>query len=233
MNDRFPPIDFGGQQVEPLNRYAAKAFGWMALGLLTTFLVMMASYMTGAVLVVYTIPALYYILLIAELAVVLILTARINKMSVGGARGLFFVYAVLNGIVFSGLFFMYNVLSMILVFAMTAVYFGVMAAVGYFTKVDLSGLRPILLGGMIFLAAFWILGIFLNLAAFERIVCIIGAGIFLAVTAYDTQKIKTYYQAYSGQPELLAKASIFSALNLYLDFINLFLYILRLVGKRK
>ena len=228
----FEPYGMSGA-AEPLGKYTAKTFGWMFLGLLTTFAVSILLYGTGYVWFLFQSSAIIYGLAIAELAVVLILSARIGKLSVAASRTLFFLYAVLNGIVFSAYFLLFELPGLILVFAITAVYFGVMAAVGYFTSFDLSRLRNILLGGLVALLAFWLLSIFFDLSAFERLACFIGVAIFLAFTAYDTQKIRACHAAYAHDSQMLAKASIFSALQLYLDFINLFLYILRIFGKRK
>lgn len=220
-------------EVDPIGRYTAKTFGWMFLGLLVTFIVSMVGYLTGAIICVFTIPYAVFVLAIAELAVVIFLSARINKMSVGAARALFFVYAVLNGVVFSAYFLMYNVVDMVIVFGATSMFFGVMAVLGYVTKADLSKLRNFLMGGLIFLAAFWLFGMFINLQQFELIACTIGIFIFLVFTAYDTQKIRAYHEAYSSDATMAKKASIFAALQLYLDFVNLFLYLLRVVGRRK
>lgn len=232
MNEMYQARE-AAYEYEPVGKYTAKTFGWMFLGLLVTFLVSMMGYLTGAIIYVFMIPYAVFVLAIAEVAVVLILSARINKMSVGAARGLFLLYAVLNGIVFSAYFLIYNVLDMVIVFAATSLFFGVMALVGYMTKADLSKLRNFLFGGVIFLAAFWLFGMFINLEQFEMIACTAGIFIFLVFTAYDTQKIKAYHAAYSTNPEMAKKASIFSALALYLDFINLFLYLLRVLGRRK
>lgn len=160
----------GNYAAEPLNRYVAKTFGWMFAGLLTTFLISVIGYATGAI---------------------------------------------------------------ILVFGATSLFFGIMALLGHFTNADFSRVRPFLMGGLVFLLVFWVLSMFLNLSAFETAVCYIGIFIFLAFTAYDTQKIKAYHQYYSQNPAMAAKASIFSALQLYLDFVNLFLYLIRLMGRRK
>ena len=219
---------------ETLGRYTAKAFLWMFIGLAVTFGVAMGGYATGAVFYLFSIPYIHIIMLVAELAVVLVLASRIHKLSVGAARGLFLAYAVLTGIVFSAYFLIFEVTSMVLVFAVTALYFGVMAVFGYFTSMDLSRIRNILVGGLLFLIVFGILSMFIPFfGAMERLYCIIGIVIFLAFTAYDTQKIKAFYYGYAGDEAMLSKASIFSALQLYLDFINLFLYLLRFLGKRR
>lgn len=230
ISQGYAPLANG--EYEPLKTYAAKTFLWMFAGLMTTFLIALAGYATGAVFLVFSIPALPFILLIAELGVVIWLSARIDSMSVTKARTLFFVYAALNGVVFSAYFIMFNVSSLILAFALSAGYFGLMAGIGYFTKADLSSMRPILIGGLLFLVAFWVLSIFLPLTQFERGICLVGMAVFMGFTAYDTQKIKRYHASFGSDPELARKASIFSALQLYLDFINLFLYVLRFVGKK-
>lgn len=220
-------------QVEPVSLYTAKTFGWMFLGLLVTFLVSVTGYATGTILYVFQIPQVFFVLGIAEIAVVLFLSARIHKLSVGMARVLFLLYAVLNGVVFSAYFLMFNLLDMVLVFAATSAFFGIMAVIGYVTKADLSKLRNFLMAGLVFLVAFWLVGMFINLAQFEMMACTIGIFIFLVFTAYDTQKIKAYHQAYGADADMAKKASIFAALQLYLDFVNLFLYLLRVLGRRK
>ena len=221
-------------EFESLSAYTAKTFLWMFLGLLVTFAVAFAGYATGSLIyLLYYYPSSIMVLTIAELAVVLILSAKINSLPVAAARILFLVYAVLNGVFFSAYFVYFDLGSLILVFAATAVYFGALAAYGYLTKTDLSRLRPILISGLIFLLVFALLSMFLPLDGMDRIVCLIGIAIFLGFTAYDTQKIKAYHAAFAGNPEMAKKASIFSALQLYLDFINLFLYLLRFLGKKK
>ena len=229
------PVDHGlawSGTPETLPAYTSKTFGWMFLGLLTTFAIAFGFYFTGAWMVLYSIPALPFILMGAELIVVISLSARLEKLSVGAARGLFFLYALLNGLTFASLFVMYDVTALIFVFGLTALYFGALAAYGYFTKRDLSGLRTILVAGAVFLLLFWVLSIFLPMSGFEKMICFVGLAIFMGFTAYDTQKIKQYFAMYGGNPQLAAKASIFCALQLYLDFINLFLYMLRLLGRR-
>ena len=227
-NLRFVPQD----NAETLTQYAAKTFLWMFMGLLATFAISLAFFLTGMYVVLYSVPALPFILAIAELGVVIGLSAGLKKMSSGTARVLFFVYAVLNGLTFASLFAYYGVASTIYVFGFTALYFGALAAYGWITKRDLTSLRPILLIGLVFLLLFWVVSMFLNLSGMETIVCFIGLAIFMGYTAYDTQMIKRYYAAYAGNAELSAKTSVLCALQLYLDFVNLFLYLLRLLGRR-
>lgn len=222
-------------EFERLSSYTAKTFLWMFLGLLVTFGVAFAGYATMAlVYLLYYYPSAVIVLTVAELAVVLILSARLHALPVAAARILFLVYAALNGVVFSSYFLMFDMPTLILVFAATAVYFGALAAYGYFTKTDLCRLRPILISGLIFLLVFGLISLFLPFAGgLDRAVCLIGIVIFLGFTAYDTQKIKAYHAAFAGDPAMAKKASIFSALQLYLDFINLFLYLLRFLNRRR
>lgn len=235
-NNLYPGADYQVQAVpsESLGRYTAKTFLWMFLGLLVTFGVAMLSYGMRLYYYIGQIPYSFVLLFVVEMAVVILLSGRIHKMSIGAARGLFLFYSAINGIVFSYYFVAFQVGSLVLVFGVTAFYFGGMALFGYCTKVDLSRLRNILFAGLIFLIIFGVLSMFIPaFGMFERVACLIGIVIFLAYTAYDTQKIKAFYQAYQGDEVMLKKASIFSALELYLDFINLFVYLLRILGKRK
>ena len=229
----YNQFDSSYGQAETLGQYTTKTFLWMFLGLLVTFATSLTICLTGVIFYLFSIPGIQFILLIAELLVVIYLSARVRQMSVGTAKALFLLYALLNAVMFSTLFLYYGLFSMVLVFGVTALYFGGLAAYGYFTKSDLSGLRPILFMGLIFLVLFWGLSLFLNLSGFERIACLVGIAIFMAYTAYDTQMIRANYYYYSGYPDLLEKASIFSALQLYLDFINLFIYLLRFLNNRK
>lgn len=216
-----------------MGQYTARTFGWMFAGLLTTFLIAMSGYATGWIFLVTAIPYWHYILLAAELGTVMFMSARVQKISVGTARALFFLYAALNGVVFSVYFLIFELSSMILVFGATALFFGVMALMGHFLNLDFSKVRPFMTAGLIFLAAFWLLSMFINLSQFELIACTIGIFLFLGYTAYDTHKIKECYFAFSQDETMLGKASIFSALELYLDFINLFIYLLRVLGRKR
>lgn len=220
--------------IEPLSVYTAKTFGWMFLGLLVTFATAIGAAYSGLLFeMLYALPSLPFVLLIAELVVVFILASRVQSLSVSVARLLFLAYALLNGVMFSTYFIMYDVWSLVLVFGMTALYFGALALFGYFTKTDLSRLRPILVSGLILLLVFGVLSFFLNLGGFDTAICMIGIAIFLGFTAYDTQKIKAFHAVYAGDAAMAKKASIFSALQLYLDFVNLFIYLLRFLGRRR
>lgn len=214
-----------------LNQYMSRTFGWMFVGLMVTFVLAAALSITNAVYYLFAIPSVMMILLIAEVAVVLIFSTGIQKRSVGTTRMLFMLYSILNGVVFSVYFVVYDLANVIAVFGLTALFFGGFAIYGRYTKADLSKLRPLLIGGLIFLVVAALLSFIFDMSVMERTICMVGIVIFLGFTAYDTQKIKAYYEYFYGDAAMLQKASIFSALQLYLDFINLFLYLLRFLGK--
>ena len=245
MSENIYPVQpqdqspYGITRQETLGQYTAKTFGIMFLGLLVTFGIAAFLGWTEAgfklmVNVLVAVPSVSVILLVAQLVVVIAMSAMIRKLSPAAATACFFVYSVLTGLTFGLIFWAYEVSSLVLVFAFTALYFGGMAVFGYVTKIDLTRLRPILIGGAIVLLVGNLLMLFIpGLQAMDRALCTVGVVIFLAFTAYDTQKIRRYYYGFQGDDAMLKKASVISALELYLDFINLFLYLLRLFGKSK
>lgn len=217
-----------------LNQYMARTFLWMFAGLLITFAVALVDCRTLFMVRLFLFDMRFlYVLVIAELAVVIVLSARLEKLSPRWATALFVLYAVLNGATFSVFFLVYEVESLILIFLLTAAYYAVMAFFGWKTQKDLSSWKIALGIGLGVLALFWLVSLIINLSQFETIVCLAGTAVFLCVTAYDTQKIKARYYATLQDGQMAEKACIFSALQLYLDFINLFLYLLRLLGKKR
>ncbi len=217
-----------------LSQYVLHTFSWMFLGLLVTFGTAYGGYASMLIpRVLESSPSFIVLVSIVELVVVIVFSARIHKLSIGAARALFLTYSVLNGIVFSSYFLIYEMQSLIIIFGLTALYFGLFALFGYVTKRDLSGLRPILTWGLIFLCVVGLISIFLPVGRVEKLICLGGIAIFLGFTAYDTQKIRAIYQNCAGDTAILQKGSIIAALQLYLDFINLFLYLLRFMGRRK
>lgn len=140
---------------------------------------------------------------------------------------MFLIFSALFGFTMSIYLLIYDLTSLVFAFLATALYFGVLAAYGRLTGRDLSGIRPILFSGLLFLVIFGVISLFIPaLSLFDSISCLIGIAVFLGYTAYDTQRIRAFYHYYAGYPDMLEKASIFAALQLYLDFVNLFLYLL-------
>lgn len=224
MNEKF--------QYETLSNYTAKTFLWMFAGLLVTFGVSLAAYASNLGWYLLRSSFTFFGLAILEIVLVMVLAARLHTMSVGAARGLFFAYAVVNGLVFSSYLWLYDMGSVLMAFGSAALYFGVMAAYGYLTKRDLTSWRTPLMVGLIVLLAVSIIGMFF-LSPSSILFSVLGIVIFSCYTAYDTQKIKALYFAYAGNESMAKKASIYAALQLYLDFINLFLYLLRIFGRNR
>lgn len=223
----------GGFAGDTLSTYTAKTFGWMAAGLFVTFLVALATLYSGLWYYIFSGTFSIILLSIAEIGVVIYMSARVRKISVGGARACFFLYAALTGVTFSIYFLAFDVETLMFAFLATAIFFGALALAAIAFKLQLDSMRPLLFGGLIFLIIFGIVGALTGLEWMQILECWIGIAIFLALTAYDTTKIRDNYLYYQGHGELLAKASIFSALQLYLDFINLFIRILRIFAGRR
>lgn len=208
--------------------YMTRTYRWMSLGLLVTFAL---SYLTMTTPLLYVAYNLYLPLTIAELVLVFVLSAKVQNMSVGAARAVFFAYAALNGMVLSFYFMAFSVDTLVIAFLATAVYFALMAFYGSTTHRDLSGWGPKLMFGLIALIAVSFFGMLFGFS-FGTSVLYSGIGlvVFILLTAYDTQKLHQIYAYYAGDAELAEKASIYGALTLYLDFINIFLYVVRLLA---
>lgn len=222
------------EPVLTIEEYTVKTFAWMVLGLLITFGVGISGMMSGVVIrAIIAMPSLMLILLIATLVLSVTMAGRIEGMSVETARGMFLIFSVLMGVTMSVTLSYYDLGSVMIVFCACAMYFAVMAVFGHFTGCDLSRLGPILLSGLLFLIIYSLASMFLPfLRGGDWLFNLLGIVLFLGYTAYDTQRIRAYYSYYAVQPEMLEKAAIFSALQLYLDFLNLFVRLLQLFGKR-
>ncbi|QYY44443.1 Bax inhibitor-1/YccA family protein [Aneurinibacillus thermoaerophilus] len=177
-------------------------------------------------------PYAFFIILIAELILVFYLSARVQKLSATSAMLLFFIYAALNGITFSLLFALYTSTSIVLTFLVTAGMFGALALYGYVTKRDLSRMGSILFMALIGLILATLVNFFLQSSSLYWITTYAGVVIFSGLTAYDMQKIKETNIIGNEDTEEETKEAIIGALILYLDFLNLFLYLLRIFGNR-
>ena len=211
--------------------YMTRTYRWMASGLLITFAM---AYITATTPLIYLVDSLYLVLTIAELALVFALSSRVQNMSVDAARAMFFGYALLNGMVLSYYFIAFSVGTLVMAFLATAVYFGLMAVYGTTTHKDLTGWGPRLMMGLVALIVTSLVGMLFGFGFGGSVLyCGIGLVLFMLLTAYDTQKLQQMYAYYAGDPELAEKASIYGALTLYLDFINIFLYVVRLLGNNR
>lgn len=231
----YNDISYAESPFGTLNQYMTKTFGWMFAGLLVTFGVGIATIVSGLIVPLAT-TGLIYATVIGELALVFVLSARITKIRPSTATGFFFLYAVLNGINLSTIFLVYDFGTLVLAFLVGAVYFGVMAVYGAVTNRDLTGWGPKLLGGLIAMLVCSVVGSVFSLfgvhfGMLDLLLCGVGLLLFMGLTAYDTQMLRHHYAYFGGDAAMLHKASIIGALNLYLDFINIFLYVVRILGR--
>ncbi|MBQ3243327.1 MAG: Bax inhibitor-1/YccA family protein [Bacteroidaceae bacterium] len=174
---------------------------------------------------------LFWVLIIGEVVMVAVLAARIHKLSLATATVMFIAYSIINGVTMSLLFLLYTSESIASTFFITAGTFGAISAYGYFTKKDLSSLGSILIMALIGILIASLVNIFLESSTLYWIISYVGVAIFVGLTAYDTQKIKESIMN-SDVNETAYKIALMGALELYLDFINLFIYLLRIFGDR-
>ena len=178
--------------------------------------------------------AVFMVLIIAELALVFGISRFINRLSLTTATLLFILYSALNGATLSVIFLAYSASVITKTFFITAGTFGTMAAFGYFTKADLSGLGKILLMALVGIIIASIVNLlFFKSGMFDLIVSYIGVLVFVGLTAYDSQKIKQLLMRAEDADENAQKMALMGSLTLYLDFINLFLYLLRIFGRER
>ena len=211
--------------------FLAKVFNWMAIGLGITGVIAWFTASSGLAAQLVQ-GSMFWILIIAQLGLVFYLSARIEKIQPGTATGLFLGYAALNGLTLSMVFLAYTGSSIAATFFITAGMFGAMAVYGLVTKRDLSGMGSFLFMGLIGIIIASVVNIFLNSSSLYWAISLIGVFIFVGLTAYDVQKIKKIGEdGIMQQGEgAIQKGAVMGALALYLDFINLFLMLLRFFG---
>lgn len=209
-----------------------KVYVWMSLALVITgFTAFFVASTPSLVSLIFN-SGLIWVLMIAELALVWGVSAAINKISLTTATLLFTLYSVLNGATLSIIFFAYTMSSIATVFFITSGTFGAMALYGYFTKKDLTSMGSILFMALIGIIIASLVNIFLKSSGLDMVVSCLGVLVFAGLTAYDSQKIKEMMLAAPDAGESMQKVALLGALSLYLDFINLFIYLLRLFGRR-
>ena len=206
--------------------YMQMAAALTLTGLTAYFLSQSADFITY----LYTHPSLVWICLFAELGVVLLLSARVMHMSMSAATLLFILYSVLNGVTFSPRFLVYDLGTISTTFFVTAGTFFAMSLVGYVTKMDLSRIGNVLYMMLIGLLIATVVNIFVASSTLYWITTYAGVIIFVGLTAWDTQKLKQIFYEYGTNDESGQKLALLGALTLYLDFINLFLFLLRIFG---
>lgn len=208
----------------------SKAYGWMFTALAITGL---TSYICGTsaafMQLLFSSSSIMWILIIAQLAIAFILIARLDKMSFTTARILFLAYAFTLGISLSSIFLVYTMSSIASTFFICSAMFGAMALYGHFTKKDLTSWGRILTMALIGLIIATLVNLFLQSSRIDWICSLVGVVLFTGLTAYDAQKMRQL--AYLDENETTSKLAVMAAFSLYLDFVNLFLYLLRFFGR--
>ena len=234
MEQQTTPMISLEEAVAETQRFMTKVYGWMSFALAITGFVAMYTASSPALLemVFGNMWTLLGIILV-EFAMVGALAGWVNRMSASTATLIFVLYSALNGVVLSGIFLVYTSESISSTFFITACTFGAMSFYGYTTKTDLTKWRNILVMGVFGLIIASLVNMFMRSSMLSLITSCFGVLIFVGLTAYDTQKIKNMNIIGNEGTDEDKKEAIMGALTLYLDFINLFLYLLRLFGKRK
>ncbi|MES2543197.1 MAG: Bax inhibitor-1/YccA family protein [Pseudomonadota bacterium] len=225
---------------EGLRAHMNKVYGLMSVAMLVTFGVAWAVGSSDALLSIFRTPEggmtiLGWVAMFAPLALVFAFGALINRLSAAGAQLFFYVFAAAMGLSIAWIFKAFTGVSVAQTFLVTSIAFAGLSLYGYVTKRDLSGMGTFLMMGLIGLIVASIVNIFLGSGALAFAISVIGLLIFAALTAFDTQRIKTDYIAHaqSMDQEWLAKSAIMGALNLYLNFINMFMFLLQFMGNRE
>lgn len=225
-------ISFKQANVDVRKKFLAGVYGWMALALIiSAACALLTASSTTVLRFIFGNPIVFYGLIIGELAIVFILSARIRKMSVTSAIIAFIAYSVINGITLSSIFMVYSISSISRVFLVTAVMFGAMSLYGLKTKSDLSSMSRYLFMALIGVIIASVLNLLFRSTMLDWIISLVSVVVFTGLTAWDTQKLLRASE-FSDGSETFSKVAIIGALELYLDFINIFLSLLRLFGRR-
>ena len=230
-------IPLNQEQVQVrVNQFIRSVYNWMAVGLgLTGLVALYVASSPSLIRLVFENKIVFFGLIIAELGLVFYLSARIQKLQASTATGMFLLYAALNGATLSFIFLVYTASSIASTFFVCAATFVAVSIFGYTTKRDLTGLGGFLMMGLIGIIIASVVNIFIRSSGMSMIISYIGVLVFVGLTAYDTQQLKTMALTQPADIEagVVRKGAILGALKLYLDFINLFLMLLRILGNRE
>lgn len=217
-----------------LKNSLTKVYGWMGIGLALTGLTSTVLYTTGWFLqLIQTVPAMAMILLVAQVVLVLAFSFGANKLSATGMKIVYLLYALTLGFTMTSLAYVYDLGTISLAFLITAVYFFCLVAVGMTTNLDLSKIGVICMIGLIAIILSQILMMIFHVSLDTRLMSIFGLLIFTGLTAYDVQRANVILSGLDNAGQQQEKMVIYMALQLYLDFINIFLYIVRILGSRR
>ena len=218
---------------EALRAYMLRVYNYMGSGLALSAIVALVVSQSPALMQTLFGSGLAFVVMLAPLGLLLVMSFGANKMSAGAVQALYWAFTATMGLSISTIFLVYTGESILRVFFITAAMFGAMSLWGYTTKRDLTGMGSFLFMGVIGLIIASVVNIFLGSTALQFAISAITVLVFTGLTAYDTQRIKDGYYAVVGNAELAAKSAIMGALSLYLDFINLFTSLLQLFGDRE
>lgn len=234
LNNYEGRVSYNEMDTEVSNSFIRKVFLNMIGGLVITTLVPIYVFFFNQELV-YTLASYFKVIAIAEMALVFFLSLGIKKMSSTTARLVFFIYSLMNGILFSSLAFVFHPISILYTLGVTVIMFVVIGIYGYTTKEDLTKYSKFLMTGLITIIIISLINLFIGAPLLYWAGTILGVVIFSGLIAFDINRIKyiAYEIAGNNDDEMVEKMGIIGALNLYLDFINLFLYLLRIFGKKR
>jgi len=232
MTPQYQSMDYSRARTEVLNAFMRGVYGWMGLGLGVTALAAFMTASTPAMMqFIFGNQIVFFGLIIAELVLVVAISAAINKLSASAASGLFLLYSALNGLTLSVIFMAYTQSSIMSAFVVSAGMFAAMSVYGLVTKKDLTSWGSFLFMGLIGIIIASIVNMFVKSSAMSMVISYVGVLVFVGLTAYDTQKLKIMGEtAPAGDGTAVRRGTILGALTLYLDFINLFLMMLRIMG---
>jgi FtsH-binding integral membrane protein len=216
-----------------LREYMVKVYSSMSIALSISGVVAFLVASSPALISLIFGTPLSFVVMFAPLGFVMFFSYKLSSISAAKARSYLWIYSVLMGISLSSIFIVYTGASVARIFFIAASVFGSMSLYGYTTKKDLSAFGQFLIMGLIGLVIASLVNIFLQSSALQFATSVIGVFLFIGLTAYDTQRIKQIYYQFSGNSEMVSKAAVMGALNLYMDFINLFIMLLNLFGDRK
>ena len=222
--------EFVEDKTMTIQQYINNIFKWMVIGVLTTFI---TAYALEKTTFIYNESMLPLLLIFFQVAVVIGLSRHLMTMKPIMAKVLYITYSVLTGVTFSYVVASYTTLSVGLAFLVAAIYFGVLVILGTVVKMDLTRIGTVCLAGLFVYIIFSIVMLFFNFGILSLLMPFISLVLFAGITAYDMQKSLQLYNNAVSNPEMLEKLSIYGAFSLYLDFVNIFLNILRLLGDNK
>ncbi|MHC1700237.1 MAG: Bax inhibitor-1/YccA family protein [Humidesulfovibrio sp.] len=230
----YPGAQASTSRAETVNAFMRGVYGWMSTGMLLTAAAAWYTASSPLGMTLLQSPGLVIGLVVVQFGLVIGLSAAINKLSASTASLMFLVYSALTGLTLSSIFFVYSMASIFQAFVVTAGMFGAMSVYGLVTKRDLTSMGSFLFMGLIGIVLASLVNMFLQSSAMSFVISVIGVFVFVGLTAYDTQKLKYMGETMPmGDGTAIRRGTILGALTLYLDFLNLFLMLLRLFGSSR